>query len=56
MYVRMPTSFLPDEDQGSLITLVQLPAGATAQRTETVMKQVEDFVPQAVRGARALWV
>ncbi|MCC6218162.1 MAG: efflux RND transporter permease subunit, partial [Aquabacterium sp.] len=43
MYVRMPTSFLPDEDQGSLITLVQLPAGATAQRTETVMKQVEDF-------------
>ena len=43
MYVRMPTSFLPDEDQGSLITLVQLPAGATAQRTETVMKQVENF-------------
>ena len=43
MYVRMPTSFLPDEDQGSLITLVQLPAGATAQRTEAVMKQVEDF-------------
>jgi multidrug efflux pump len=43
MYVRMPTSFLPDEDQGSLITLVQLPAGATSQRTEAVMKQVEDF-------------
>ena len=43
MYVRMPTSFLPDEDQGSLITLVQLPAGATTQRTENAMKQVEDF-------------
>ncbi len=43
MYVRMPSSFLPDEDQGSLIALVQLPAGATTNRTEDVMKQVENF-------------
>ena len=43
MYVRMPSSFLPEEDQGSLIALVQLPAGATTHRTEDVMKQVENF-------------
>src|SRR3546814_4385732 len=31
MFVRLPTGFLPEEDQGTIIALVQLPAGATAQ-------------------------
>ena len=44
IYNRLPTAFLPNEDQGSLLVNVQLPAGATAERTEAVMKQVEDFV------------
>ncbi|MCZ8076603.1 MAG: efflux RND transporter permease subunit [Paucibacter sp.] len=44
MYTRMPTSFLPNEDQGYLIVNVQLPPGATANRTEAAVKQVEDFM------------
>jgi len=41
LFVRLPTSFLPDEDQGIVIALVQLPVGATAGRTLDVIKQVE---------------
>ena len=44
LYSRLPTSFLPGEDQGNVLVNVQLPAGATAERTVEVMKQVEDFV------------
>lgn len=43
-YNRLPTAFLPNEDQGTLIVNVQLPAGATAERTEAVVEQVEKFV------------
>jgi multidrug efflux pump len=46
LYVRMPTAFLPDEDQGVFLTLVQLPAGATQERTLEVMKQIEQFAEQ----------
>ena len=44
LYVRMPTSFLPNEDQGYLIVNVQLPPGATTNRTEAAVKSVEDFM------------
>jgi multidrug efflux pump len=44
VYMRLPTSFLPSEDQGFMIVNVQLPPGATQQRTRAVMEQVEDFV------------
>lgn len=40
MFVRLPSSFLPEEDQGILITMVQLPAGATSDRTEAVLDTV----------------
>ncbi len=43
-YLRLPTSFLPAEDQGYLIVNVQLPPGATQERTRAVMQQVEGFV------------
>ena len=43
LYVRMPSSFLPSEDQGNLIVNVQLPPGATSNRTETVIAQVENY-------------
>jgi len=43
-YLRLPTSFLPQEDQGNMIVNVQLPAGATQNRALEVMKQVEEFV------------
>eukprot|EP01042_Synura_sphagnicola_P029614 gene29614-38190_t len=37
----LPTSFLPDEDQGALMTQVQLPVGATTDKTVAVLKQVQ---------------
>ena len=43
LYQRLPTSFLPNEDQGYLVVNVQLPPGATLARTEAVMQQVEGF-------------
>jgi multidrug efflux pump len=46
MFVRLPSSFLPQEDQGILITSVQLPVGATQDRTERVLKQVTDHYLQ----------
>ena len=41
IFMRMPTSFLPDEDQGILFTQVQLPAGSTLERTLKVLDTVE---------------
>lgn len=41
LFFQMPTSFLPEEDQGILFTLIQLPVGATQERTIQVLKQVE---------------
>ncbi len=40
-FLRLPTAFLPDEDQGFIISLVQLPAGATKERTLKVIEQIE---------------
>lgn len=42
LYVRLPTSFLPTEDQGIVLNLVQLPAGATQERTAVVMDQMRE--------------
>ncbi|AOG22731.1 efflux RND transporter permease subunit [Acidovorax sp. RAC01] len=44
VYMRLPTSFLPSEDQGNIIVNVQLPPGATQERTLAVMEQVEGFI------------
>jgi multidrug efflux pump len=44
IYLRLPTSFLPEEDQGNLLVNVQLPPGATEQRTQAVLQQVEGFM------------
>jgi multidrug efflux pump len=44
VYARLPTSFLPDEDQGILMAQMQLPVGATDSRTQEVMKQFEDYI------------
>lgn len=43
MFVRTPTGFLPDEDQGILFTIIQTPTGATSGRTLDVVKQVENY-------------
>jgi len=41
LHERLPTAFLPDEDQGILIVQAMLPPGATKERTDAVMRQVE---------------
>ncbi|MEK7694100.1 MAG: efflux RND transporter permease subunit, partial [Pseudomonadota bacterium] len=46
LFKRLPSSFLPDEDQGYMITVVQLPTGATQERTIGVLKQIEDYYLQ----------
>jgi hydrophobe/amphiphile efflux-1 (HAE1) family protein len=40
LFMRMPTAYLPDEDQGTLMVMVQLPPGATREQTEAVMADV----------------
>ncbi|MFH1599915.1 MAG: efflux RND transporter permease subunit [Pseudomonadota bacterium] len=46
VFDRVPSSFLPDEDQGVAFTIVQTPVGATQQRTQKVMEQVEQHYLQ----------
>ena len=41
LFLRLPTSFVPSEDQGVLMVSLQLPAGATRERTNKVITQVE---------------
>jgi len=43
LFLRLPTSFLPDEDQGVFMTMVQLPAGATQARTQKVLDKVTNY-------------
>ncbi|MNK21646.1 Multidrug efflux pump subunit AcrB [compost metagenome] len=42
LFMRLPSSFLPNEDQGILMALVQTPVGATQERTLEAMYQLED--------------
>lgn len=46
LFRSMPTSFLPEEDQGYLITSLQLPVGATQQQTIKVLEEVENYFEQ----------
>lgn len=43
MFIRLPASFLPEEDQGVLLTMVQLPAGSTQEQTQDVLERVNDY-------------
>ncbi|WP_343552209.1 efflux RND transporter permease subunit [Pantoea sp.] len=43
LFLKLPTSFLPEEDQGLLLAQAQLPAGATQERTQKVLDQVTDY-------------
>ncbi|MGN1280415.1 MAG: efflux RND transporter permease subunit [Succinivibrio sp.] len=46
-FTRIPTAFLPSEDQGVLMTLVSLPAGSTLEKTEGVLSQVRQYFTNA---------
>ncbi len=43
LFTRMPTSFLPDEDQGIMFTQMTLPQGSSQERSAEVMNKVEDY-------------
>ncbi|WP_276809059.1 efflux RND transporter permease subunit [Castellaniella defragrans] len=43
MYLRLPTSFLPEEDQGYVIANIELPSGASSSRTVEIIEQVEKY-------------
>ncbi|MBC9252298.1 multidrug efflux RND transporter permease [Pseudomonas alcaligenes] len=44
MFTRIPTAFLPEEDQGVLFAQVQTPAGASAERTQAVVDQMREYL------------
>lgn len=43
LFLRLPTSFLPEEDQGVFLTMIQLPSGATQERTQKVLDQITHY-------------
>lgn len=43
LFKKMPTAYLPDEDQGTLLVQVVLPVGSTLEQTETVMNKISDY-------------
>ena len=47
LFVRMPTSFLPTEDQGTMYLMVNTPSGSTLERTSESLKQVENYFLEA---------
>src|ERR1044072_1872707 len=44
LFSKTPQSFLPDEDQGAIFAALRLPEGVSLNRTETVVKEVEEMV------------
>jgi multidrug efflux pump len=50
LYTRLPTSFVPDEDQGFVLALINLPPGSTLQRTNHVMGEVRNTLLNSAVG------
>jgi multidrug efflux pump len=44
LFIRLPKSFLPDEDQGTMFVLVQAPVGSTQERTAKVLVDVQNYL------------
>jgi hydrophobic/amphiphilic exporter-1 (mainly G- bacteria), HAE1 family len=44
LFNKLPQSFLPEEDQGAIFVAMRLPEGASINRTEEIVKEVEDLV------------
>ncbi|MBZ0106666.1 MAG: efflux RND transporter permease subunit [Sulfuricella denitrificans] len=56
LFMHLPGSFLPDEDQGYFINMVQLPPGASQERTIEVLKQVEQYYLKQPEVAKVIGV
>ena len=46
LFARIPTAFLPDEDQGTMVVQVQMPANASAERNQAVLDEMRDYLLQ----------
>ncbi|MGQ4275830.1 efflux RND transporter permease subunit [Pseudidiomarina sp. E22-M8] len=55
MFVRMPSSFIPDEDRGVFLTQMQLPAGATQEQSFDTMQKIEDYYLDNAPGIRSVF-
>ncbi len=44
LFMRLPTGFLPEEDQGQMMVMATLPPGATLEQTDKVMQQVSNYL------------
>ena len=53
LFLRLPTSFLPTEDQGQVMVMYTLPAGATNERTEAVRDRVQSYFTDHEKGTVA---
>jgi multidrug efflux pump len=53
LFTRLPSSFLPQEDQGVLLTIVTTPPGSTTQQTQAVVEKVENYYRQNEKDAVA---
>lgn len=51
LFVRLPSAFLPEEDQGTIYTVVQLPPGATEERTQAVLTQIAEHYLKSEKDA-----
>ncbi|MBF0399255.1 MAG: multidrug efflux RND transporter permease subunit [Magnetococcales bacterium] len=56
LVLKLPGGFLPDEDQGYFISIIQLPPGATQQRTLDILSQVENYYLQQPEVAKVVGV
>jgi len=53
LFTRIPTAFLPEEDQGVLFAQVQTPAGSSAERTQVVIDEMRSYLLDKESGAVA---
>lgn len=51
LFLRMPSSYLPDEDQGILLAQIMLPTGSTLEQTETIASEVQQYFLQEEKEA-----
>ncbi|MEO5363788.1 MAG: multidrug efflux RND transporter permease subunit [Magnetococcus sp. DMHC-8] len=56
LFMKLPGGFLPDEDQGYFVSIIQLPPGATQERTLAILSQVEKYYLQQPEVAKVVGV
>ncbi len=55
LFARMPTSFIPNEDRGVFLTMMQLPAGSTQQQSLDTMQKIENYYLDEAEGIRSVF-